>query len=220
MLVEDGIPAKGVEYDHLIIQEVWKCRDLVTGKLYSLEDLPDDFFEKNNVESGVTILTISSTKEGQIVRPRSSSTVAPAAGTIPPQEANNITFATTTSSLTNDTKYGMDALPVQLSLHTAGDSISTAITTRQDSTVWTTKIQGAVSMLVIRVTDGTGAEPKLSAAEISNVLFGTNGDAVNLVRKARRQDDTQLLQYLTIFILNVWVSSVCIAHSIFSMQRW
>lgn len=48
---------------------------------------------------------------------------------------------------------------------------------------WTTKIEGRVSMLVVRVRDRSGLEPDLTAAEISDVYFGTFGDQVNLVSK-------------------------------------
>lgn len=167
MFVEDGIPVQGIDFDQLGIDEVWSCHDLGTGREFSLEGIPNDFFKKNDVESGVTVLTITSTMEGQIVHHRG----------VPgnPQDTN-ITIAT----LTNETNYAKNPL-VQLSLNTVGDTITTSMTTRADSDVWTTKVQGEVSMLVVRVTDGAGVEPDLSAQEISDVLFGTYGDAINLV---------------------------------------
>jgi hypothetical protein len=173
LFLEDGIPEQGVELDQLGIDEVWGCHDLVTGKEFSLGGLPDDFFEKNDVESGVTVLTITSTMEGQIVHHRG----------IPgsPQDTN-----ITVAALTNETNY-VDEPLVELSLNTVGDSISTSLTTRADSGAWTTKVQGDVSMLVVRVTDGAGVEPDLSAEEISDVLFGTYGDAINLVSTAVRE---------------------------------
>lgn len=47
-------------------KEVWACRHIDNGELYSLEDLPEDFFELHDVVSGVTRLTITYAKDGPI----------------------------------------------------------------------------------------------------------------------------------------------------------
>lgn len=172
LLVEEGIPEPGADLNETETYESWICFDPVNGTEYSLEGLPENFFEVNSIRSGVTTLTVTSSEEGRIVR-QSPSGVS---------KGQNETTAP--SNVTDEGSGGAngDVANLDLTLYGSGESISTSLTTRgADTNTWSSKTHGRVSLLIVRVTDGNGVEPGLSATEISDLVFGTNGDIVNLV---------------------------------------
>lgn len=159
----DDIPEPGEDpVDH----EEWVCLDEGTDTEYSLETLSSDFFEANHVRSGSTSLTITSTEKGAIVY----------SVIVDPQPVYNGTEIISKPTL------DLGNTMTKLTLNTAGRTISTTISPSvATSETWERKWEGQLSMLVVRVTDSAGRSPSMTTAKLSDLVFGTSDDPVNLV---------------------------------------
>lgn len=121
---------------------------------YSIEGLPDDFFDthKNKIKSAETLMKISY-----------SSTIGDIAGS----GAKSKRVLKVPRAATID----FVPLPPGASRGKEGDSSERRLVQNE----------GNSSVLVIRVTDETGAAPTKTAAELSDDIFGTSGDKHNFV---------------------------------------
>jgi len=192
LFLVDDVPELGRDLQLIDHSDVWVCVDLMDGTEYSLEGLPENFFEENKVRSGHTILTITASSLEQIVEsqpsleenlveePSSSNLISDGDGgnTSASDEFSN--YISPVQQVGNATdEQGVGVTPI---VHTENNTISLSPNTTMEmpGKEWEPKLEGTASILVVRVTDGNGVEPTLAADEISDYVFGTDGDRVNL----------------------------------------
>ena len=137
-------------------QEGWrfKCDDGVT---YTPKNLPSNFIEHHNVQSGITV--IATTKANK----KKSNGLHPNELYIPP---GAILSARSIDKTMED--------------RTLLRGSSTDNELGRLHRYLNTPLQGNSVVLVIRVIDETGDDPPQTAAQYSNFVFGTAGDVVNL----------------------------------------
>lgn len=145
----------------------WRCMDIAGSRIvYSLEDLPEGIIEElDTADSAETLLSISSVSKLQDNGRVGNDGMA---GGCDGQNCYNGE---------NKIKVHQGATVSIIRGNQAQELISQHEERRLAPTT------GTSTVLVVRVRDPSGAQPSKTAAQLSDDIFGTNGDPHNLVGK-------------------------------------
>jgi hypothetical protein len=173
--VDELIMSEVLQVDELVLSDVaethvkspthgidrWRC--FMQGddhRMYSIEGLPDSYFQDNDVESAETLLEVSSAimKKANNLRKRNTLTVNPGA-VVSASRARGKRDGP--GSVLKRSKEGKNSGKNQRGLYVK---------------------EGNPTVLVVRVSDLYGDAPSQNANKLSDDIFGTDGDVANLVR--------------------------------------